>query len=37
MKKLVLLGLAVVAGVVIYTLVADNTNRDLWDDVHRGI
>ena len=37
MKKLVLLGLAVVAGAVIYTWIVDNTNRDLWDDVHRSI
>ncbi|WP_430868017.1 DLW-39 family protein [Demequina aurantiaca] len=37
MKKLVFLGIAFVAGAVIYSWIADNTNRDLWDDVHRRI
>ena len=34
MKKILVLGLAVVAGAVAYVWLTSNSGRDLWDDVH---
>ncbi len=37
MKKALLLAAALVAGAVAYALITENSNRDLWDDVHHPV
>ena len=37
MKKVVVVGLTVLAGAVILSFIAGIRDRDLWDDVHRSI
>jgi hypothetical protein len=35
MKKAVLVALGLAAGAVIYVLLADNSQRDIWEDVQK--
>lgn len=37
MRKIVVLAAALVAGAVAYALITENSNRDLWDDVHHPV
>ncbi len=37
MKKVLLLVAAVVAGAAVAVLITENSNRDLWDDVHHPV
>ncbi len=34
MKNVLFLAAAVVAGAIAYVLITENSNRDVWDDVH---
>ena len=34
MKKMLILAAAFVAGAVAYVLITENSDRDLWEDVH---
>ncbi len=34
MKKFLILATAFVAGAVVFVLITENSNRDLWEDVH---